>query len=128
MSNASPTIKAAPGARPGPEGAVPWLTLSTVMIGMFMAILDSFIVVVAGPAIQDELKATASELQWVLAGYQLGYAVVLITGGRLADLYGRKRVFVIGTAIFTLRPSPVPWPAVRACLSVPASSRVSARP
>ncbi|POX56344.1 MFS transporter [Streptomyces sp. Ru71] len=72
------------------------------MIGMFMAILDSFIVVVAGPAIQADLKATGSELQWVLAGYQLSYAVLMITGGRLADLYGRKRVFVIGTAVFTL--------------------------
>ncbi|MFF5437972.1 MFS transporter [Streptomyces achromogenes] len=102
MSNVSPTIKATPGAGPGPKDAVPWVTLSTVMTGMFMAILDSFIVVVAGPAIQAELNATASELQWVLAGYQLSYAVVLITGGRLADLYGRKRVFVIGTAVFTL--------------------------
>ncbi|WP_309485361.1 MFS transporter [Streptomyces sp. WELS2] len=102
MSNASPTTKAAPGARPGPEDAVPWGTLSTVMIGMFMAILDSFIVVVAGPAIQAELGATAGELQWVLAGYQLSYAVVLITGGRLADLYGRRRVFTTGTAVFTL--------------------------
>lgn len=102
VSNASPTIKAAPGARPGPGDAVPWVTLWTVMTGMFMAILDSFIVVVAGPAIRTELKATASELQWVLAGYQLGYAVALITGGRIADLYGRRRVFVIGTAVFTL--------------------------
>ncbi|MFE1314766.1 MFS transporter [Streptomyces sp. NPDC058755] len=72
------------------------------MIGVFMAILDSFIVVVAGPAVQTDLKATASELEWVLAGYQLSYAVFMITGGRLADLYGRKRVFIIGTAVFTL--------------------------
>ncbi|MFJ9417200.1 MFS transporter [Streptomyces sp. NPDC101227] len=102
MSNASPTLKAAPSAQPGPGGAVPWAALSTVMIGMFMAILDSYIVVVAGPAIQTDLKATASELQWILAGYQLSYAVLMITGGRLADLYGRKRVFIIGTAVFTL--------------------------
>ncbi|MFJ9852794.1 MFS transporter [Streptomyces sp. NPDC101150] len=67
-----------------------------------MAILDSYIVVVAGPAIRTDLKATASELQWILAGYQLSYAVLMITGGRLADLYGRKRVFIIGTAVFTL--------------------------
>ncbi|MFI9626390.1 MFS transporter [Streptomyces sp. NPDC052042] len=76
--------------------------MSTVMVGMFMAILDSFIVVVAGPAIQADLSATASELQWVLAGYQLSYAVFMITGGRLADLYGRKRVFLLGAAVFTL--------------------------
>ncbi|MEU6088478.1 MFS transporter [Streptomyces sp. NPDC047085] len=104
MSNASRTLRAEAGAQPGPGAgdAVPWAALSTVMIGMFMAILDSFIVVVAGPAIQTDLKVTASQLQWVLAGYQLSYAVLLITGGRLADLYGRKRVFVIGTAVFTL--------------------------
>ncbi|WP_367140583.1 MULTISPECIES: MFS transporter [Streptomyces] len=72
------------------------------MIGMFMAILDSFIVVVAGPAIQADLKATTSELEWVLAGYQLSYAVFMITGGRLADIFGRKRVFLLGTAVFTL--------------------------
>lgn len=102
MPNASHSLKAAPSAQPSPRDAVPWAALSTVMIGMFMAILDSFIVVVAGPAIQADLKATASELQWVLAGYQLSYAVFMITGGRLADLYGRKRVFIIGTAVFTL--------------------------
>ncbi|WP_316525481.1 MFS transporter [Kitasatospora brasiliensis] len=72
------------------------------MIGMFMAILDSFIVVVAGPAIQADLKATEGEVQWVLAGYQLSYAVLMITGGRLADLFGRKRIFILGTAVFTL--------------------------
>ncbi|MBN3931621.1 MFS transporter [Streptomyces verrucosisporus] len=76
--------------------------MSTVMIGMFMAIMDSFIVVVAGPGIQADLGASASELQWVLAGYQLSYAVFMITGGRIADLYGRRRVFVLGAAVFTL--------------------------
>ncbi|MFD4925896.1 MFS transporter [Streptomyces goshikiensis] len=67
-----------------------------------MAILDSFIVVVAGPAIQADLGASVGQLQWILAGYQLSYAVFMITGGRLADLYGRKRVFITGTAVFTL--------------------------
>ncbi|MFD0381511.1 MFS transporter [Streptomyces stramineus] len=69
---------------------------------MFMAILDSFIVVVAGPAIQDDLGASVGQLQWILAGYQLSYAVLMITGGRLADLYGRKRIFITGTVVFTL--------------------------
>ncbi|MFF8725781.1 MFS transporter [Streptomyces sp. NPDC015171] len=102
MSNTSHTLKAAPSAQPGPGATVPWAAVSTVMIGMFMAILDSFIVVVAGPAIQDDLKATASDLEWILAGYQLSYAVFMITGGRLADMFGRKRVFILGTAVFTL--------------------------
>jgi len=72
------------------------------MVGMFMAILDSFIVIVAEPAIQADIGASTGELQWILAGYQLSYAVFMITGGRLADLFGRKRVFILGTALFTL--------------------------
>ncbi|MFE3939329.1 MFS transporter, partial [Streptomyces goshikiensis] len=91
-------VAAGPQAAP----AVPWPAVSVVMVGMFMAILDSFIVVVAGPAIQADLGASVGQLQWILAGYQLSYAVVMITGGRLADLYGRKRVFITGTAVFTL--------------------------
>ena len=81
---------------------IPWRAVSIVMVGMFMAILDSYIVIVAGPEIQASLKTSAGELQWVLAGYQLSYAVFMITGGRLADLHGRKRVFLIGTVAFTL--------------------------
>ncbi|MFJ7628329.1 MFS transporter [Streptomyces sp. NPDC097595] len=81
---------------------MPWPAVSVVMVGMFMAILDSFIVVVAGPAIQADLGASAGRLQWILAGYQLSYAVFMITGGRLADLYGRKRIFTTGAAVFTL--------------------------
>ncbi|MGW4059321.1 MFS transporter [Amycolatopsis sp. NPDC004747] len=76
--------------------------MSTVMVGMFMAILDSYIAIVAGPAIQSDLHTTAGELQWVLAGYQLSYAVFMITAGRIADLYGRKRIFMLGVVIFTL--------------------------
>jgi EmrB/QacA subfamily drug resistance transporter len=81
---------------------VPWRPISIVMAGTFMAILDSFIVVVAGPAIRADLRASADQLQWILAGYQLSYALCLITGGRLADVYGRKRVFCLGTAVFTV--------------------------
>lgn len=94
--------------RPVPAAAapdavvIPWTPLVIVMVGMFMAILDSFIVIVAEPAIQADLGATTGELQWILAGYQLSYAVFMITGGRLADLFGRKRIFLLGTALFTL--------------------------
>ena len=82
--------------------AIPWRPVTIVLIGMFMAILDSFIVVVAGPAIQADLRVTAGELQWTLAGYQLSYAVFMITGGRLADIFERRRVFITGTAIFVV--------------------------
>lgn len=89
-------------AAPEPGQAVPWPAVSVVIVGMFMAILDSFIVVVAGPAIEADLGASVGQLQWILAGYQLSYAVFMITGGGLADLYGRKRTFITGTVVFTL--------------------------
>ncbi|MGW5433222.1 MFS transporter [Streptomyces sp. NPDC004059] len=89
-------------AMPQTPAALPWGPVSIVLIGAFMAILDSFIVIVAGPAIQADLGTSDGELQWILAGYQLTYAVFLITGGRLGDLYGRKRAFIGGMAAFTL--------------------------
>ncbi|MFE3492593.1 MFS transporter [Streptomyces sp. NPDC059175] len=102
MTNARDQVVATAAPPESAAPAVPWRAVSIVMVGMFMAILDSFIVVVAGPAIQEDLGASAGELQWVLAGYQLSYAVFMITGGRLADLYGRRLVFVLGTTLFTL--------------------------
>jgi EmrB/QacA subfamily drug resistance transporter len=101
VTNAKEQI-AAPGAAAEDTSAVPWPAVATVMVGMFMAILDSFIVVVAGPEIQADLGASQGQLQWVLAGYQLSYAVFMITGGRLADLHGRKRIFLVGAVVFTL--------------------------
>ncbi len=102
MAKAPEPVVAPAGLPPRAAPAIPWGAVSIVMVGMFMAILDSFIVVVAGPAIQGDLGASDGQLQWTLAGYQLAYAVFLITGGRLADLFGRRRVFVLGTALFTL--------------------------
>jgi len=66
-----------------------------------MAILDTFIVLVAAPSIQASLHATDAEIQLVLAGYQLTYAVTLITGARLGDIYGRRRLFLTGMGLFT---------------------------
>ncbi|MFC7310227.1 MFS transporter [Streptomyces monticola] len=83
-------------------GAIPKATMAVVMAAMFMAVLDSFIVVVANPAIVTDLNASPSNTQWILAGYQLSYAVFIITASRLADLYGRKQIFLIGIALFTL--------------------------
>jgi EmrB/QacA subfamily drug resistance transporter len=81
---------------------VPWLPIAVVLVGMFMAILDAFIVVVAGPDIRADLGASDGELQWVLASYQMAYAVFTVTGGRLGDLCGRKRIFLVGASLFTL--------------------------
>lgn len=82
--------------------ATPWRAVAVVLAGAFMAILDSFIVIVAGPSIQADLHIGDGALQWVLAGYQLTYAVLLITGGRLGDLHGRRRVFLLGMGAFTV--------------------------
>jgi EmrB/QacA subfamily drug resistance transporter len=79
-----------------------WWTLIAVCVGTFMLLLDVTIVNVALPAIQSSLKANFSDLQWVGDAYSLLLAALLLTTGSLADLYGRKRVFVIGLIIFTL--------------------------
>lgn len=91
-----------------------WLILSVVLVGTFMAILDAFIVNVALPSIQRTIGAAPADLELVLASYSLLYAVFLITGGRLGDIFGRKKMFLIGMVIFTvssamcgLSPTPV---------------------
>lgn len=71
-----------------------------IIMAAFMVVLDTFIVNVAIPSIQEDLHASFSELQLIVAAYVLGYAVLLITGGRLGDLFGRKRMFMIGMAGF----------------------------
>ncbi|WP_328674638.1 MFS transporter [Streptomyces sp. NBC_00322] len=82
--------------------ASPWRTLPIILVGSFMAILDTFIVLVAAPAIQADLHASDGEIQLIVAGYQVTYAVALITGARLGDMFGRKRLFMLGMALFTL--------------------------
>ncbi|MEV4218644.1 MFS transporter [Nonomuraea sp. NPDC049725] len=73
-----------------------------MLTGVFVTILDFFIVNVAIPAIQRDLHAGAAEVEWIVAGYGLAYGSGLILGGRLGDLFGRRRVFAIGLALFTL--------------------------
>jgi EmrB/QacA subfamily drug resistance transporter len=79
-----------------------WIALFVVLGAAFMVLLDISIVNVAIPSIQRELHASFGEVQLVLALYQLAYAVVLITGGRLGDIYGRKRLFMLGMGGFVL--------------------------
>jgi MFS family permease len=78
------------------------VALVVLLAGGFMPPLDFFIVNVALPSIHESLGATPAELQLVISGYACGYGVFLITGGRLGDLYGRKRCFLIGMAGFSL--------------------------
>ncbi|MBV9121783.1 MAG: MFS transporter, partial [Planctomycetes bacterium] len=79
-----------------------WLGLAVVLTAAFLGVLDFFIVNVSIPAIQEHLHAGFAQVQLMIAGYGLAYAVCLITGGRLGDIHGRKRMFVLGVAGFTL--------------------------
>lgn len=77
-----------------------WIALGVVLSAAFMILIDISIVNVAIPSIQRDLGATNAEIQFVIAGYQLAYALLLITGGRLGDIYGRKRLFCLGMGGF----------------------------
>ncbi|MFJ2025197.1 MFS transporter [Streptomyces sp. NPDC087897] len=79
-----------------------WFALAIVMTAAFMDLVDVTIVNIAIPSIQQETKASVSAIQWITAGYALAFAAGLITGGRLGDIYGRKRLFLIGIGGFTL--------------------------
>ena len=74
------------------------LAFGVLLVGAFLRPLDFFIVNVALPSIQGGLNTSAAELQLVISGYAAAYAVFLITGGRLGDLFGRRRIFLIGSA------------------------------
>ncbi len=79
-----------------------WLALVVLLLAAVLDLVDVTIVNVAIPTIQRDLGASYEAIQWVLAGYTLAFALGLITGGRLGDIYGRKRVFLVGVAGFTL--------------------------
>ena len=80
----------------------PWAALAVVLTGTFMVVLDFFIVNVAMPAMQADLHAGTGAIEWVIAGYGLTFATFLITAGRLGDQLGRRRMFSLGLAVFTL--------------------------
>ncbi len=79
-----------------------WWTLLAVSLGTFMLLLDITIVTVALPAIQHDLHASFSDLQWTIDAYALTLAALLLTAGSLADMFGRRRLFAIGLVLFTL--------------------------
>src|ERR671939_232212 len=78
-----------------------WLTLAAVAVGLFMIMLDNTVVNVALPSIQNSLHISTSELEWVVNAYALTFGVLLLTGGKLADLLGRRTIFIAGLLIFT---------------------------
>ncbi len=79
-----------------------WAPLPIILAGTFMVVLDFFIVNVALPSMQSRLHASDGAIEWVVAGYSLTSAILLIAAGRLGDRHGRRRVFALGLALFTL--------------------------
>ncbi|MFJ9343044.1 MFS transporter [Streptomyces sp. NPDC101733] len=94
-----PGSGATPAGRTSPPGSQ--IMLAVVLIGELMAVLDASVVDTALPTIQADTGASAAGLQWTHAAYALALGIGLITGGRLGDLYGRKRTFLFGTGAFT---------------------------
>src|SRR5579871_436676 len=94
---AAPGQRAGAGRRPGRDS----LVLAIACVAQFMVVLDVSIVTVALPSIGRDLHYTASGLQWVVNAYVLTFAGFLLLGGRAADLFGRRRVYIFGVALFT---------------------------
>jgi EmrB/QacA subfamily drug resistance transporter len=94
------TTTAGPAVDDCPAGQRhPWLGLSAVLAGTFIVVLNFFMVNVAIPATQTQLRASSAQIQWVVAGYGLAFAAGMIPAGRLGDLYGRKRMYVLGLVL-----------------------------
>jgi MFS family permease len=103
---ALPTPTTRPAPVPGPETAAPappgnWLMLAVLLLGQFMCIIDVLVTNVAMPSIAASLHASGASLQLVVGGYTIAYAMLLITGARLGDRYGRRRTYLAGVLIFT---------------------------
>ncbi|MFC4372708.1 MFS transporter [Nocardia halotolerans] len=91
---------------PDPDSTQPdprrWIAFATTLAAGFVDLLDVTIVNVAVPTIQEDLGAGYAQIEWIIAAYVLAFAAILITGGRLGDLYGRKRIFMVGMVFFTV--------------------------
>ena len=79
-----------------------WWTLAGACAGLFVLMLDSTVVALALPEIRHDVDASAEKLQWVMNGYLLTIAVLVVTAGRLGDMFGRKRVFLAGMVLFAV--------------------------
>ncbi|HEY6411857.1 MAG TPA: MFS transporter [Ktedonobacteraceae bacterium] len=94
-------IRSAPNATPCAPKVGPWVLVATIL-GSSMAFIDGSVVNVALPVIQRELNATTTDVQWIVEAYSLFLAALILVGGSLGDHFGRRRVFAIGIAVFTL--------------------------
>src|SRR6202167_3559933 len=98
------TSQVAATGRTAAAGGYPrrWLAAIVLIVGALMDMIDVTIVNVALPTIPRDLHASATQLEWVVSGYMLAFAAVLIIAGNLGDLLGRKRIFLFGVAVFGL--------------------------
>lgn len=79
-----------------------WVAFSVLLVAAFMQLLDVTIVNVAIPTLRDDLHMSYAAIQWMAAGYTLSFAIFLVAGGRLGDIFGRKKIFILGVTWFTL--------------------------
>src|ERR1700742_4092818 len=77
-----------------------WWTLAGACFGLFLLMLDSTVVSLALPSIRHDVGASAEQLQWMMNAYLLTVAVLAVTAGRLGDMFGRRRVFLVGVSVF----------------------------
>ena len=98
MSATAATVDASPES---PDSRR-WIALAVIVVAQFMVVLDVAIVNVALPSIKTDLHFSETNLQWVITAYSILFGGVLLLGGRLADLLGRRRLFIAGLALFTV--------------------------
>ena len=77
-----------------------WITLAVVVVAALIVVLDNSVLTVAIPTILRDFHTTLPAVEWVITGYALTFASLLIIGGRLADVFGQRRIFLIGAALF----------------------------
>jgi EmrB/QacA subfamily drug resistance transporter len=101
MNRPLTTVERPPAGTP-PADVLRWGTVLVLLGGVFMVVLDAFIVNVAIPDLQADLRAGPAAIEWVVAGYALAYGSGLIIAGRLGDMLGRRRMFGLGMALYAL--------------------------
>ena len=101
-SASTPAAARPTDSQPSTAGGHGWGAVSIVLVGAFMALLDTTIVNVALPSIRSGLHASSASLEWIVSGYALAYGLALVPGGRAGDRFGHKRMFLLGLTIFTL--------------------------
>src|SRR6478609_6443721 len=92
-------MKSKSSAAPHKKASEPWILAATIL-GSSMAFIDGTVVNVALPALQKNLNATVVDVQWVVEAYALFLAALMLVGGSLGDIYGRKRIYLTGTVLF----------------------------